>query len=367
MAPPQALSLRRLNRATLARQMLLSRDKATPVAAVERLIALQAQVPRPPFVGLWTRLKTFARDDLIGLLRRRKLVRGPSLRGTLHLMSARDFGGLRGALQPALRRGLVSILRDRMKGLDTDELVAAGRSFFKAPQPYDDLRTFFKKKDPKADERARAYIVRMFLPLVMVPTDDPWGFPAVADFALADGWIGKTIRVDDAPPHELVLRYLAAFGPATPADAQVWSGLQGLREVFEELRPRLVSFRDAKQRELFDLPAAPRPSDDAPAPVRFLPEFDNLLLSHDDRTRVIADAHRPRVISKNLQVRATFLVDGVVTGTWKAERKKNGATLVLEPFGKLTKKALAELEEESDALLRFLEEDATSRGVKVAT
>lgn len=344
--------------------MLLSRDKATPVAAVERLIALQAQVPRPPFVGLWTRLKTVTRADLIGLLNRRTLVRGPSLRGTLHLMSARDFAGLRGAIQPALRRGLA--IRDRAKGLDIEKLVAEGKVFFRKPAPFDDIRTHFRKKDPKGDERAKAYAVRLHLPLVMVPTDDWWGFPAAADFVLADAWLDRKVSAADEPAHELVKRYLAAFGPATPADAQVWSGLQGLREVFEELRPRLVTFRDSRQRELFDLPDAPRPSQDTPAPVRFLPEFDNLVLAHDDRTRVIADAHRPSVTLKNLQVRATFLIDGFVAGTWKAERKKNAASLVLEPFGKIAKKALEELELEGDALLGFLEEDATSRAVRVS-
>ncbi len=365
MAASHTLSLRPLNRATLARQMLLAREKISPVAAVERLIALQAQVPRPPFVGLWTRLADFTRDDLLRLLHKRNLVRGPSLRGTLHLMSAKDFAGLRGAIQPALRRGLL-VVRDRAKGLDIPKLVAEGRTFFREPAPFDDIRGHFKKKDPKGDERAQAYAVRLHVPLVMVPTDDPWAFPAAADFVLADTWLGRPVSADDVPPHQLVKRYLAAFGPATPADAQVWSGLQRLREVFEELRPRLVTFRDEKKRELFDLPGAPRPDEDAPAPVRFLPEFDNLLLSHDDRTRVIADAHRSRVISKNLQVRATFLVDGFVAGAWKVERRKAAATLVLEPFGKLAKPALAELEEEGDALLRFVEEDATARGVKVA-
>jgi len=209
-----------------------------------------------------------------------------------------------------------------------------------------------------------AYAIRMHLPLVQVPTDDAWGFPAASDFALADDWLGKKIPTEEAPAHMLVRRYLAAFGPATPKDAQVWSGLQSLRAAFEELRPELVTFRDERKRELFDLPDAPRPDEDTPAPVRFLPEFDNLVLAHDDRTRVIADEHRPKVTLKNLQVRATFLVDGFVAGAWKVERKKKTATLVLEPFGKLTKKTLTELEREGEALLRFVEEDAEARDVR---
>jgi Winged helix DNA-binding domain len=361
-ATAPTLTTRQLNRALLARQMLLARERATAVEAVERLVGLQAQLARPPFVGLWTRLEGFRRDGLLEPLRDRQIVRVTAMRGTLHLISAADYIELRGALQPALARGLQSVLRDRAKGLDLEALEAEARSFF--PGTFDGFRAHLKKKDPQADERALAYTIRMHLPLVQVPTDEPWGFPAAADFAMADAWLKKKVSTEPAPAHTLVRRYLTAFGPATPGDAQAWSGLQGLREVFEELRPSLVTFRDARKRELFDLPDAPRPSEDTPAPVRFLPDFDNLVLSHDDRTRVIADEHRPRVTLKNLQVRATFLVDGFVAGTWKTERKKKAATLILEPFGKVDKKTLAALEREGDRLLRFAEEDAEMREVR---
>ena len=142
-----------------------------------------------------------------------------------------------------------------------------------------------------------------------------WGFPPVADFTLADAWLGEPLATDDAP-EPLVLGYLAAFGPATAADAQTWSGLTGIKPVLERLRPQVRVFRDERGRELFDLPAAPRPDDDVPAPPRFLPEFDNLVLSHADRTRVLADEHRGFVVTKNLRVRATFLWDGFACGTW---------------------------------------------------
>ncbi len=211
-----------------------------------------------------------------------------------------------------------------------------------------------------------AYAIRTSVPLVQVPTDARWGFPASSDFALADAWLGKTVRTSDATARVLVRRYLAGFGPATPADAQVWSGLSGLREVFESLRPTLVTFRGANARELFDLPDAPRPPADSPAPVRFIPELDNLVLSHADRTRVLADEHRPGVVLKNLQVRATFLVDGFVAGTWKIERKKNAAVLVVEPFRPLSRKIAAELEAEGDRVLGFTDDDAEDRDVRVA-
>ncbi|MEO8259789.1 MAG: winged helix DNA-binding domain-containing protein [Acidobacteriota bacterium] len=346
--------------------MLLAREPANVLDAVTRLAGLQAQAPRPPFVGLWTRLAGFSRDDLLSQLSARRVVRVTAMRGTLHLMTAADYVALRGALQPALTRGMESALRGRTDALDVPALHAFARRFFAAaPATFDSLRSALRQHDPNADERAMAYAIRTSLPLVQVPTGARWGFPASADFALADAWLGTAVATDGTADL-LVRRYLAAFGPATPADAQVWSGLPALREIFETLRPTLITFRDAHSRELFDLPDAPRPSDDSPAPVRFLPEFDNLVLSHADRTRVVADADRSRIVSKNLQVRATFLVDGVVAGTWKIERKKRTAALVVEPFRRLSRTSTAELEVEADRLLGFTDDDAEVRDVHVA-
>jgi hypothetical protein len=347
--------------------MLLARERTDALDAVARLVGLQAQAPRPPFVGLWTRLEGFRRDDLLRLLSARRIVRVTAMRGTLHVMTAADYLAMRGALQPALTRGMLSILRDRATALDFPALDAIARAFFaKAPGTFDGLRAELQKRYPKGDERAMAYAIRTSLPLVQVPTDARWGFPGSSDFALADAWLGKTVRTTDAAPHALVRRYLEGFGPATPADAQVWSGLPALREIFESLRPTLVTFRDVNNRELFDLPDAPRPAADSPAPVRFIPEFDNLVLSHVDRTRVLADEHRSRVVLKNLQVRATFLVDGFVAGTWRIERKKNAAALVVEPFRRLPGKIVAEVEAEGDRVLNFTEDDAEVRDVRVA-
>jgi DNA glycosylase AlkZ-like len=361
----QTLTAAQINRATLARQMLLSREKTTVVKAVERLVAMQAQVARPPFVGLWTRAEGFRREDLLTALRKKQIVRGTSLRGTIHMMTAADFIGLRGAIQPALTLAVQGILKDRFEALDLAALDADGRRFFEKPATFDALRDHLKKKYPDGDERAMAYTIRTHLPLVQVPTDDPWAFPSSADFTLAETWLGKKISTLHAPAHTLVKRYLAAFGPATVRDAQVWCGVPNLADVFESVRPNLVTFRCGR-RELFDLPDAPRPPDDTPVPIRFLPEFDNLVLSHEDRTRVLPDEHRSRVLSKNLQVRATFLVNGIVSGAWKTERRKKSATLLLEPFEKLSKKTIGELETEGEALLRFIEETAETREIKWA-
>lgn len=359
------ISQRALNRAYLARQMLLARERVTALQAVERLVAMQAQVARPPFIGLWTRLHGFGRSELAQALHARTAVRVTSLRGTLHVMTTADYIALRGALQPMLTRGTLAILRDRAGSLDMDALDVEARKFFrKSAATFDALRDHLKTKFPTQDERAMAYAIRTHLPLVQVPTDATWGFPASADFALADTWLSTKVSTASTPAEALVLRYLAAFGPATPGDAQAWSGMPGLRDTFESLRPRLVTLRDARKRELFDLPDGPRPDEDTPAPVRFVPDFDNLVLAHDDRSRIIADEHRSRVTLKNLQVRATFLVDGIVAGTWKSERKRKAAVLLIEPFGTIAKRVRAALEEEAELLLAFLEEDASEREVR---
>ncbi|MCE9595394.1 MAG: winged helix DNA-binding domain-containing protein [Planctomycetes bacterium] len=360
------LTLRALNRATLARQMLLARERIGVVAAVERLAGMQAQVAKPPFIGLWTRVEGFERGALARTLADRKVVRATLMRGTLHLASARDYLTLRGALQPGLTAGMRSILRQRADELDVPALLRAATAFFDdEPRTFDELRDELLRRNPKIDERAAAYAVRTHLPLVQVATDDPWSFPASADFATARKWLGKSPAVD-ADPAPLIRRYLAAFGPASVADAQAWSGLAGLREAFERLRDELVVFRDERKRELFDLSDAPRPDEDTPAPPRFLPEFDNLVLAHDDRARVLDAAHRSLVVTKNLRVLATFLVDGRVAGTWEVERKKMAATLVLAPFSKLAKSEREALSLEGERLLEFTDPDATSRAIRFA-
>ena len=347
--------------------MLLERSAAPVDATVARLLGMQAQIPRPPYVGLWTRLAAFEREMLSTALHERRVVRATAWRGTLHLLTADDLLTFRGALQPMLSRGMQSILRNRVETFDMEKLLATARAFFAAkPATFDAARAHLAARHPVADERAMGYAVRTHLPLVQVPDDSAWGFPAAADFALADEWLGRAIPTGAKDLSELVRRYLAAFGPASVKDAQNWSGMGGLRATFDELRGELVTFRDARGRELFDLPDAPRPDEATPAPVRFLPEYDNLVLGHDDRSRIVADAYRPRLVTKNLQVPATFLIDGFVAGIWKVERKRNSATLALSPFGKLRKNDLRALEREGAALLSFAEPDATTHAVAVA-
>jgi hypothetical protein len=362
----ETLTLRALNRATLSRQMLLERA-AVPVAeAVGRLCGLQAQEPKPPFLGLWTRLTGFESADLLNAVRDRSVVRATMMRGTLHLMTAEDYLALRASIQPVLDGGL-KVLGNRAQGLDLDKVLPAARVLLdEKPRTFNEIRALLQERFPEVNDRALGFAVRMCLPLVMVPTDDRWGFPRTSEFTLAESWLGKAPAAASSPD-ALVLRYLAAFGPATAADAQEWSGLPKLGEVLDRLRPRLRVFADDKGRELFDLPDAPRPDEDTPAPARFLPEFDNLVLAHADRTRIIAAEHRPSLTTKNLRVRATFLWDGFAAGLWETERKRKVATLRLLPFNKLPKRAVTALTAEGERLLHFAEPEATTHQVIVTT
>ncbi|GGK65838.1 hypothetical protein Ppa06_22070 [Planomonospora parontospora subsp. parontospora] len=389
----ETLTTRRLGRATLARQMLLAREKSDVVAAVERLCGMQAQEPRHPFTGLWTRLEDFRREDLHRALHERSVVRATMMRATLHLVSAADHARFRPVLAPSL----AAALRGRGEltaGLDLDALLSVARAVLaEGPRDFTELRALLQPHFPDVNERALGYAVRMSLPLVMVPTEDRWAFPPAAKFALPEASPGALPEASagapsetsagalsgagagqaeesgesggpEDPEGELVLRYLAAFGPATAADAQAWTGLKGLRAVLDGLRPRLAVFRDEKGKELFDLPGALRPDEDTPAPARFLPDFDSLVLAHADRTRLMAEEYRGRVTTKNLRVRAVFLWDGTVRGTWQAEVKRKAAVLRLTPFEPLPGEAFAELTAEGEALLRFLEPDAAAFEVR---
>lgn len=345
------LSLRALNRATLARQHLLKRSKQHgPLEMIEQLAGMQAQVAWPPFVGLWSRLESFDRASLLTLLHARKVVRATAMRGTLHYLSAKDYSALRPPLQPGLTKGMLSILRDRLKGADLDEVFTRARAFFAKPQPFDALRDHLAAWFPKQDERALAYAARLHLPLIQLPDDSRWGYPPASDFGL-----GPRFGKDDAP-HALVRRYLAAFGPATAADFQTWSGLPAMKPVFEAMRDELTVLEDEDGRTLFDLPDAPRPGEDAAAPVRFVPDFDNLVLGHADRRRVISDAHRKALVKGNLYVVGTWLIDGFAAGAWKIERTAKRSTLTLDPWAKLSVKDRKLLEQEAMRLLAFTEE-----------
>ncbi len=257
---------------------------------MRHLVGLQSQVPHNPYTGLWSRLAEFRPESLSKLLEDRDVVRIGVMRGTIHLITADDCLLLRPLTQPVFE-GQLWRHRDfspHLRGVDLDPVVEAGRTALEEPRTGTELRAFLAARFPKLDAAALAYACQMRLALVQVPPRGLWGKSAQVRWTTAETWLGRPLAADP-PLDAVVLRYLAAFGPASVADVATWCRLTGLRQVVERLRPQLVTLPDERGRELFDLPDAPRPDPDSPAPVRFLPEYDNLLLSHDDRSRFVSD------------------------------------------------------------------------------
>jgi len=344
--------------------MLLGRQKLSALRAIEHLVGMQAQAPDPPYVGLWTRLEGFHTDELARLILERRAVRVALMRNTVHLVSARDCLGLRPLVQPVIDRGLHAN-RKGVDGVDTEALSAAGRALLEErPRTAKELGVLLQQGLPERDPTSLARAIRHLVPLVQVPPRGVWGESGPAAHTTVEAWLGRPLDRDPSL-EEMVSRYLGAFGPATVKDVQTWSGLTRLGEVVERLRPRLVIFRGEQGREVFDLPGAPRPGPDADAPPRFLPEFDNLILSHADRTRVVAEEHRRAIASRNGMVPATFLVDGFVRGTWKTELTRGKARLVIDPFEPLVEKDRDALSEEGERLIRFVRGGAGAFEVRI--
>ncbi|MDX2931368.1 winged helix DNA-binding domain-containing protein [Streptomyces ipomoeae] len=364
--PGPRLGTHALNRATLARQLLLRRapvsaspaSPATPAgsavpvisahAAVEHLLGLQAQNVKPPYYALAARLDGFAPEQLSTLMADRAVVRIVTMRSTIHTHTAEDCLTLRPLVQPARDREL-HLFRKGLVGVDLDRLAALARELVEAePRTMKQLREALLVEWPNADPQALGVAARCRLPLVQVTPRGLWGSSGQVALTTAEHWLGRPAQ--EAPaPETVVRRYLAAFGPASVKDMQTWAGLTRLRPAFERLRPELLTFRDEHGVELFDLPDAPRPDPDTPAPPRLLPEFDNLLLSHADRSRVVPADLKGRTWQGN-QAHRTFLVDGFLAGIWKLD----GDVLTLEPFHRLTGDQRADLMAEAEHTLATL-------------
>jgi Winged helix DNA-binding domain len=365
------LDQRALNRALLDRQLLLRRHPMTARQALEHLVGMQAQAPDPPYVGLWARLEGFDPDELGDLVTDRSAIRATLMRGTIHLVTAADGVAIRPLMQPMLERGVYtnsSFGRHRLDGVDIDKLLTAGRELVEErPRTVAELREALGPMWPDREAASLAQAVRGLLPMVHVPPRGVWRRSGPVAITTFEAWLGRgPVDVADADIDALVLRYVAAFGPASVLDAQTWSGLTRLGEVFARLRPRLRTYRDEAGRELFDLADKELPDADAPAPVRLLAEFDNLTLSHADRTRVIADEHRRRIAARNGMVPGMVLVDGFVQGVWKATRRGRSTTLRVEPFGRLSRRDRDAVRAEGVALLAFLGADADTSEVEFA-
>ena len=348
------LGPRALNRALLSRQMLLERRSMPAADAIEHLVGLQAQAPLAPYVGLWSRLEGFQSSELADAIVDRRAVRASLMRSTIHLVTARDALALRPLVQPVLDRGFRSgPFGRRVAGIDLEPILAAGRELLdQRPRTRAELAPLLVERWPDLHPDSLVYAVSYLVPIVQVPPRGVWGTGGPPTWATMAGWLGRPLD-EDPSPEQLVMRYLGAFGPASTGDIRAWSGVTGLGGVVERLRPSLETFRDDRGRELFALPGAPRPDPDTPAPPRFLPEYDNVLIGHADRTRIIVAGRAIPLPPGNGATMGTVLLDGMYRGTWRIRRDGSHATLTIDPFEAITSSERSGLLDEGARLLAF--------------
>jgi hypothetical protein len=362
---PAVLDRRALNRALLARQWLLEEPRqATALEAIEHLGGLQAQDVKAPYFQLRARLAGFEAAELSGLLERREAVRIAAQRSTIHLLSARDAPVLRALGQREIARATDGNWR-LPDDVDPAALTAAGRALVDAePRTFAQLAAELGPRWPHADPKALAQQIRARVPLVQVPPRGLWGRSGPVAHTSLEAWTGSSPpEPEDVDLEPLVLRYLAAFGPARAADFQKWSGRAGAGEAFARLRTDLMVFEDEVGRELLDLPDAPRPSGDTPAPPRLTGPYDNLVLSHADTARVVPPEHKPKVMTQNGLIAGPVLLDGFVVGNWRIKATKKLATLTLAQYEAYNKSDQRALTREAGALLDFAAPDTAERDV----
>ncbi len=359
------LTRRAQNRALLARQLLLQRSaEQTAAGAIGHLVGLQAQSPKDPYYALWSRLDGFDPAALGTLLIERLAVRMTLMRATVHVVMADDAIALRPLVQPLVERSFKGAWGKRLAGVDLDVVAVAARAVLAAspePQTGRELAArVIEEHGIVGDLDAIRHAINTYLALVQVPPRGLWGRSGQPKYVPLDAWIGRNGQ-PPPPVDDVVIRYLRAFGPATPGDFQKWSGLTRSAPAFDRLRPRLVTFRGESGRELFDVPDAPRPDPHTPAPVRFLPEFDNLLLSHADRAHVIPDGETPWLdsVAAGRHV-GNVLIDGMLRATWWLERADTRTTaLITRPLGVLTRSERAEVSAEAKRLAELAGASAT--------
>ncbi|MFC4946258.1 winged helix DNA-binding domain-containing protein [Pseudonocardia sp. GCM10023141] len=348
------LGVRALNRATLARQFLLTRADVPVLDAVAQLGGLQAQEPQEPIVGLWSRLRGFDPATLSELLVDRKVVRTHLMRRTVHLVTAADALAWRSRHDAMLRQRMLGVYRRDLDGIDLDELAAAAVDVMAdgEPRAMGELGRVLVERWPQVAPRVLGEAaVAALVPMVQLPPRGVWGQTAGVQNVPLAAWLGRAAdppaaEGSDPVGEQLVRRYLAAFGPAATADLRAWSGLAGLPAAVAAVREELVSFRDERGRELLDLPDAPRPDPDTPAPVRFLPAFDNAVLGYDDRSRIIDREHRGLSVAGERVV----LVDGRVAATWTTEAD----TVVVTPLRRFSRVDRVDVTEEGRELASLL-------------
>jgi winged helix DNA-binding protein len=362
MPDPPVLDQRTLNRALLARQWLLERQpRGTSTAdAIEHLVGLQAQAPLSPYVGLWSRLDAFDPGDLATLLLERRAVRTWVMRATIHLLTADDVLWLWPLTHPAVSGAWRSsqFARD-VEGERLDEVLELGRRLVEErPHTRAELAPLLAERFPGPPPDSLVYSVSYNLPVLQPTPRGVWGRTGPASLTSIEAWLGRSFD-ELASVDDLVPRYLAAFGPATVADMQAWSRLTGLRPAFERLRGRLTTYGDERGRELFDVPDGPLPDPETPAPVRFLPEYDNALLGHADRTRILPKGRRIPLPPGDGARLGTILLDGMLAGEWHLERERDGAraTIVVEPYERVDAAGRRAIEAEGLELLGLIAPD----------
>jgi hypothetical protein len=359
-ATGSVLGPRALNRALLERQLLLRRHDVSAAQALEHLVGLQAKNPNAPYIALWSRMDDFDPDELAALVAARKVVRVALMRWTLHAVTARDCLALRPVLQPVMERRMQACFGRDLAGVDLGRLAELGRALVEQePRSLGDVGQLLAAEWPRHEPRVLAHALSALAPLVHVPPRGIWGRNGRAVQTTAQRWLGRPLE-RPTQPDELIVRYLAAFGPATVADIRTWSGLAGVRTAVDRLRPRLRSFRDEQGRELLDVPDGPLPDPATPAPPRFLPDFDNAVIAHADRTRIVADTDRRRVAMPK-----TFLVDGFVSGTWRVIRGRRIHALEISPWAPIARHDRIALAEEGIRLLTFIAAGAEDDDMRV--
>ena len=338
----RVLTLRELNRALLERQLLLGRRRLAAAGAIERLCALQAQYSPSPYIALWSRITGFRKEQLTRALEERKVVKSTLFRITLHMTSARDYPYFAAAWLPAAREMTPRLTIEKAAELSRKVSAAAGK-----PVTHEQIESI------AAEEMGGRWRVRTLAPLLHVPPSGTWGFHGRPELLLMKAWLGGDLPTREEGARHLVRSYLAAFGPATQQDLLRFSGVRigDLRPGLEQLELR--TFRDERGRVLLDLPRAPLPEGDVPAPVRFLPKWDSSLLAYapPERTRILPEKFRSTVIRKNGDVLPTVLVDGFVAASWNVDKKRG---LEIEPLRRLTKAERAEIDEEGARLVEFV-------------
>ena len=355
----EILAPRALNRALLARQGLLERSRMPAAAMIERLAGMQAQIPENPYLALWSRLRDFDAHELSDLIAAREAVRAQLMRATIHLVTAADMRLFAPVTLPVLVRTFKSPWAAKLAGADVEAVVAAGLELLaEQPRTRTELGALLAPRWPDADPAALAHAVTFHGLLVQVPPRGLWGGHGQATWAPAATWLSAEPR-SDASADRLVLRYLAAFGPATVADIRTWSGLTGLREVVARLRPDLRTFCDERGRELLDVPDGLRPDPRMPAPPRYLPEYDNVMLAHADRTRVLA-GHGPGLpYPQGGRAFGTLLADGFYRAFWQiaGDEDEGSVTLTIDRLTRLPgerDELLGAIAAEGERLLAFL-------------